>query len=139
MNRLKTQKVKKVSSNVLEKRECAQDVSFSFQHLTTNSKYNLKSCDVKVKSALIDKLEELSKHNIQYWFEKGKKVGFETIPAKNIRFEPGNMNSLSKEEKVIVARFGKGEYRVIFVKIGSCPILHIIGLDLKFNAYNHGS
>lgn len=128
----------KIKSNVGQTNVCKQDVSFSFIHLTTNNNYSLKKCDDKTKASLMNRLEELSKHNIQYWFDKGKRVGFETMPIKDIRFNPNGLEKMSKDEKVIITRFNDGEGRIIFIKKGNCPILHIIGFDTNYKAYNHG-
>ena len=131
---------KKINSNVGETRVCKQDISFSFTYLTTNNKYNFKSCDDKDKLDLLIRLEELSKHELIYWMNLGKKNGTELLPVNEIKFKPNNI-ILSSDQKAIVFRFGKGknDCRLICIKTGNCPILHIIGFDTNFKAYNHGS
>ena len=134
----KNSKSIKVKKNSATERVCKQDVSFSFTFMTTNNRFNFKACDEKIKALLIDRLEEISKHEFAYWMGKDKKHGLEMLPAEIIRFSPNNLQ-LTSDDKVIVFRFGREQYRIICFKLGNCPILHIIGFDLKFNAYKHGS
>jgi uncharacterized protein YuzE len=150
MSKLKSQATTaKIKKTVLEQikrgANCEQFPAFSFQHMTTNQKYNfdyfskkMSHDEQKAKSALINKLIEISSNT---WLDisgQGKKMGFETIPQSEINFSPENY-TMSKDSKYFIFQFNNHNMRIIGIKKDSCPIYYIIGFDFNFSAYNHGN
>jgi len=118
-------------------------IGFSFVYLTTNTDHNFlyfkknKSECYKVKAALYDRIEEITKEPWLYWYGQSKFNGIETIPAKEIKFKPSGYE-FSDGDKVIVFRFNGDKGRIIGVKLDSSPFYYVIGFDFDYSAYNHG-
>ena len=95
---------------------------------------------------LHDRLNELSMQTWAYWLSKPKASGIETISFKQLRFAPNPVLfeecHFDKTSIVYVIRFdtyqGKNKGRIIGVKDSPCSVLHIIGYDFNFSAYEHG-
>ncbi len=149
MKKLKLQestvKIKKSNLEQIKRgANCEQYPAFSFQHMTMNHKYNFNYFskkmlhdEQKVKSALINKLIEISSNTWLGISGQGKKWGFETIPQSEINFSPENY-TMSKDSKYCVFQFNNHNMRIIGIKKDLCPIYYIIGFDFDFSAYNHG-
>lgn len=118
---------------------------FSFKDLTTNSKYNLKSLSGRdaetTLRGMYQKLQELSSHTWLYWMGMPKSAGLETMNYQDIRFTVDA--NLAKDTTLYIIRFdtyqGANKGRIIGYKNTPCSVLHIIGFDIGFSAYNHGS
>jgi len=150
MSKLKPQK----QTNVIRKKfigsaGCVSDQHpwFSFRYMTRNSAYNLKSLpEGKAREQtllkLYERLEELSGKEWLYWNSQPKKTGTETIEYSDLNFTAGNGAAITGDSKLYVFRFdthqGTGGGRIIGYKESPCAVLHIIGFDLDYSAYNHG-
>ena len=126
--------------------DCDQYPTFSFRHLTANSKYNFgyfnASQSAKMKEAkhsLYDRIEALTRQEWKYWGSLGKANGYETIEFSRLKLAPIDLK-ITKDNKIYIFRFeiGKKSARIIGYKKGSCPIIHVIGYDFDFSAYDHG-
>jgi hypothetical protein len=136
----------KVSKAVAQRGgDCPQYPAFSFALLTTNSRYSLdyfnNDNDRKTAIELIFKrLMEISKESWVYWYAQRKNTGIETMSAHLINFSPTG-RIMTQDEKVIVFRvksYAERDARIIGIREGGCPILHIIGFDFDYSAYSHG-
>lgn len=126
-------------------------ISFSFTYLTRNGNYTLehycKNKNNKGKTAisLYEKLAFLSNHTWEDVEAKPNTFKYERIEYNKLNFsanekvEEKNSIEFSRDTKVCVFRFNNQNGRIIGVKREGCPTLHVIGLDLDFSAYNHGS
>lgn len=118
--------------------------AFSFTHITKNNAFNMShftsgSRDMeRCMSKLYEKLEKLSVHRWRDLLGLNKRAGIEFIPMHKLNFEPADSLIVSKDEKFISARFNGQDYRIIAVKQDKCPIMHVIGFDFDFSAYDHG-
>lgn len=119
---------------------------FSFKDLTTNSSYNLDNLPIGTARSttidlLFDKLKELSNKKWIYWHQNHKSIGLETMTYDSLNFSAHPDAVISKDTKVYVFRFdtylGTGKGRIIGYKKSPCAVLHIIGFDVDFSAYNH--
>lgn len=122
---------------------------FSFRYMTTNNRYSISSIeklDTSQQSAvlngLVRRMEEITKNNWVFWGNQRKgQHGYETIPQQQLRFS--GTYPLTEDAKLIVFRFdthlGKGCGRIIGFKKSPCSAYYVIGFDLGYNAYNHGS
>lgn len=120
---------------------------FSFQSVTTNRHFNLSNlCHGTEKEVTYELLHkrfvELSSKTWTYWMQQPKKTGLETINYGSLNFKAPEEASLSSDTTIYVFRFdtavGEGKGRIIGYKKSPCSVLHIIGYDLDFSAYNHG-
>lgn len=132
----------KVSMETISKKKCPENMAFSFEYLTNNKHYNFGKLDksnfLEWNTELLVKIVELTHNSWQHWFSLSKKNGAETIPFKQVQFTP-NGYDISDDEKVIVFRFKSGNGRILGIKDGNCPIYYVIGMDVDYSAYNHGS
>lgn len=139
----------KISKKLTADTKCssAQYPWLSFQSVTKNSRYNLENLKQgKEREVTLDglyhKLYELSCNNWLYWMQKPKTVGLETIEYGDINFAASDNVTLSKDTKLYVFRFdtykGKNAGRILGYKNAPCSVLHIIGYDLDYSAYDHG-
>lgn len=124
-----------------------EKLCFGFFYITQNNKYSFSSVPVGEKNnayqALVEKLIELSGMSINEAQLRGKKLGAERIPYAQLSdsFQSicDNSNIVSKDSKVVVFRFCKQQYRIICKDDINHPnLMHIIGFDFHFNAYDHG-
>lgn len=122
---------------------------FSFRYMTSNGKHSAKSIDAlhareksQTLSSLIHRFEELSSRPWTYWLQMGKAIGFETLDYGSLTFSAAPTAKISDDTAVYIFRFdtyrGNGKGRIIGFKESRCPVLHVIGYDIDFSAYNHG-
>jgi hypothetical protein len=147
LSKLKTPVDSKKISKSASKRggDCPQVPAFSFGYLTTTKKYTLgyisDSNDRRTAiENVYNKLAEIGTENWLHWYENGKKHGLETLYAGDLSFSPSRKR-LTPDEKVIVFRvksYAGKEGRILGIREDGCPILHIIGYDFNYSAYNHG-
>lgn len=135
----------KKSKIILEKKE-PEYISCSFRYLTTNKKYLIsdhskfkKNNKEKLKcyEELFYKLKEMQSMPWSEFMLMPKNIGQETINYSQMNIEPNNL-TITKDSKVHSIRFCNQNYRIIGYKDEKLPILHIIGFDLDYSAYDHG-
>lgn len=135
----------------VQNKECVNErgrVIFSFCYMTSNPIHNFKyykkadkNNELLARQHLSQFLMELSSNT---WMEIGKrrkdqKCGIDSIPYNRIVFSPVEL-SPSEDSKVFSFRFGNADsFRLLGIKEKDCPVLHIIGYDFNFSAYDHGS
>lgn len=144
--RLKKSKLKKKMSlnDVKRKRgsDCEQYPAFSFRYLTKTKEHNFDYFEHEksneVFRTLLQRLKEISKESYTYWNNLGKHKGIEMIDYWQCNINPCDLK-LSPDDKIIVFRFYHQNYRILGIRLESCPTLHIIGFDFNYSAYNHGS
>ena len=127
---------------------CAVQVPwFSFRALTSNSRYNLDDLPHGTErevtlSLLYTRLRELSRETWLYWGQLRKQFGLETMEVKDLNFSPGGGIELPKDQTIYIFRFdtyqGANKGRIIGYKDDPCAVLHIIGFDVDFKAYDYG-
>lgn len=127
---------------------CAEQYPwFSFKNITKNSNYNLDMLSSGTEReqtllGLYTRLNELSDMPWLYWMQQPKKTGLETLSYHEIKFKANPNIELAKDTTLYIFRFdtyrGQGQGRIIGFKNAPCSVLHIIGYDLDFSAYNHG-
>ena len=70
-----------------------------------------------------------------------KRVGLETITYDQLHFSPGGDAIITKDTKLYVFRFdtyrGRNQGRIIGFKGAPCAVLHVVGYDFDFSAYDH--
>lgn len=127
---------------------CTQTPKFSFTYLTSNSKYNFSYCDKEketkgnlLASAIIRKLDEISRETWQHWGALDKKSGgYEKLDYSRIAFKANT--KLTPDENVYIFRFkykncdGK-DGRILGIREDACPVFEIIGFDFDYSAYKH--
>lgn len=124
---------------------------FSFKYLITNDNYTFKYFGKDSRAAslaykgLINKLNEISQEDMSSILGKPKDIGIETLPYRQFNKPFQNILDgipvISKDSKLTVLRFKAGDknYRIICKSdLSSQNIMHIIGFDFDFSAYNHG-
>lgn len=111
------------------------------KYLTNKKKYNFNYFKKNFRNKC-EAYDELFKKIIQIqnmkWVEfanSGKSLGIEYIPIKILKIEIHE--DLKNYEKFISIRFKEQDYRILAIK--NNDYLHIIGFDLDYSAYNHGS
>lgn len=119
---------------------------FSFRALTSNPRYNLDAMPSGSEkeitlSGLYHRLRELSRETWLYWGQQRKQLGLETMAAKDLNFSPGGGVELPRDKTIYIFRFdtyqGSNKGRIIGYKDDPCAVLHIIGFDIDFRAYDH--
>lgn len=125
------------------------NIAFSFNCITTNKRYNFEYFKKdrhnkwKTLSQLYDKILILSGKTWREILDSSKKnlLGFECLPYERIRFNTPEEKylNLSKDTNIYIFQFGSGDFRLLGAKRDGCPILHIIGFDFDFSAYDHGN
>lgn len=118
-------------------------VTFCFKHLTTNNTYRFKSISnyrekCKAFEELFKKIDEIQNTPWIDFGMRSRNSGYEMLRSNSVYFNPKNEEQI-KSEKYISIRFAQNKYRIIAIKSKNKPVLHIIGFDLNYNAYNHGS
>jgi hypothetical protein len=115
---------------------------FCFKHLTTNKSYNFdyfkNSKELnEAKSIILDKLIETQSKTWLELHQLNKRLGIETLPYSKIRFS-SNDYEISKEQNIYVFRLNSQNWRMLGIKSEiNKDVLHIIGFDFDFSAYNH--
>jgi hypothetical protein len=122
---------------------------FSFRYMTTNKRYSLSSIEKlnaseqhAVLSGLVQRISEITKESwVSLRSQRREQNGYETIPKRQFNFDCAY--PLTDDVKLIVFRFdthlGTKSGRIIGFKDSPCSAYYVIGLDLDFSAYNHGS
>lgn len=116
---------------------------FDFKYITRNKKYNFKFFNDKRNKLiaydnLMEKIIEISNYTTESFNLLNKAKGLETILYNQLNFKPNGLD-LSSDDKVISIRFNSTKYRLICIKsIDYKNILHIIGFDFDYSAYDHG-
>jgi len=139
----------KISGKIVPDQGCfsMQCPWFSFRSMTKNPRYNLSTLRSGTEReqtlhGLFQRLTDLSNETWTYWLQKPKQSGVETITYDRIKFSVGDGTVLTKDTAIFVFRFdtyrGTGQGRIIGYKDSPCAVLHIIGYDLDFSAYDHG-
>lgn len=139
----------KINSKASRDQGCCskQHPWFSFECMTTNSKYCLSALAPGIEReqtlvGLYKKLAELSSKPWLHWTQQPKNTGLETISYDQLRFSPRSTVTLTKDTTLFVFRFdthlGCGKGRIIGYKNKPCSVLQIIGFDFDHSAYNHG-
>ena len=121
-----------------------ENVAVSYAYVTTNKSYCYdvfgKSRWKEELAARMSEYELLRKITGAAWKSmilrrKEEFGGSETIPKKQISFQPSEL-VMSDDEKVYVLRFGVGmKYRLLGVRREH--ILCVIGYDFNYSAYSH--
>lgn len=123
-------------------------IAFSLTYLTSNKRYTFDYYNNKQKNdrskainELYNRLFEISHMTWEELKALDKKRGYENLPYGEIGFSILHEVELkiSKDSNIQIIRFDKGTKRILGIKQKSCPILHIIGFDFDYSAYNHGS
>lgn len=115
-----------------------------FKYLTTNNGYNVKYFNhfrekAKAYSALFYLISDIQSTSWKDLMLRGKTKGFESINSGELNFKPSNYK-ITPDEKVFILRFKRNNYRLIGVKSNkNKDVLHVIGFDFDYTAYNHGS
>lgn len=139
----------KINGKAIQNQGCfsKQCPWFSFQSMTRNPRYNLSLLKngterEQTLDGLYRRLTELSSKTWLYWTQQPKRTGLETISYDGIHFMAAPDSTLTKDTVLYVFRFdthrGSGQGRIIGYKISPCAVLHIIGYDIDFSAYDHG-
>ncbi len=122
-------------------------MAFSFVWLTNNERYGFKALqkmkgnDAQILESLFEFLETISKNPWSFTKHRNRyNGGFEELPVAEM--EPAILDGVPPEIRdtitsVMVFRFNKSKDRLIALKEGS--VLNILGFDLHFNLYDHGS
>ena len=118
-----------------------QRLTFNFSFLTADKTYNLSKCDKKVKSKLVERIENLSQEDVTAVLNRKKEVGLEKIPNDEINglrvhnvFKDTRESECNKDFWVFrLSKLGR--------VIGKMKknIFYILAIDTKFRLYNHGS
>lgn len=131
----------KITLEAITQKKCPDNPSFSFEFLTNNKNYNFNKLDghnsLEWRAALLTRIIELTQNSWQYWQGLGKKQGLETIPFRQINFNPKGY-AISDDEKVIVFQFNSHNGRILGVKDSCCSVYYVIGMDVDYSAYDHG-
>ena len=118
-----------------------QRLTFNFSFLTADKTYNLSKCDKKVKSKLVERIENLSQEDVTAVLNRKKEVGLEKIPNDEINgLRVHNVFKDTRESEC-----NKGFWVFRLSKLGRVigkmnkNIFYILAIDTKFRLYNHGS
>lgn len=142
---LKKQKSRsKITKEVVAKRgsECEQYPAFSFRFLTKNKKFNYEYFSEgkdkeKMLSHLSQKIIELTQNPYTHWNNLAKQTGIEMLYYWQMDHVIPSGLEMTKDDKVWVFRFCSQDYRILGVRLESCPTMYIIGFDFNYKAYSH--
>ena len=136
----KKNRVSGKSKVTLSEKQCDQYPAISYRYMTTNKQYSLKDkCEpIALAHALHKRLLEITQKSWLFWSQQDKNYGFETLEFSRIKIKPSGYE-LTGDEKIFIFRFNSSNCRILGFRKDSCPTLYILGFDLKFSAYNHGS
>lgn len=139
----------KVSTKPLEVQGCCSEQYpwFSLRYMTKNDRYSLEGLNPGKdrENTLANFYARLVELSTQPWMNlvlQPKKNGLETITYDQLRFEADPQTNLTKDTTIYIFRFdtsiGTGKGRIIGFKKSPCAVLHIIGCDFDYSAYDHG-
>lgn len=121
---------------------------FGFSHVTSNRHYGIKQFSKTADEAdtyesLFIKLADLSSIDVNEAKQRGKKLGLERIPYKQLSQPMRQIcdasNLVSKDSNVCVFQFCNHNYRIICKEdIIHSNVMHVLAFDLDFSAYKHG-
>ena len=147
MGRLKEQSRPKISNEKITGSLQAESrkIAFSFQHVTTNNRYNWNFFKKRIRDELqahndlLERLKELSNETWLSLFEKPKKSGAETLPRTMLKFDPDRSiyEERVNEDQFISIRFASQQYRLLGMRKKNSSTFFIIGYDFDFSAYDH--
>ena len=123
-------------------------ICFGYSYLVANKQFNFnffkKSYKEKLKAheALEKRMMELCNYSLKETKDMGKIKGSESFSinsfSNNFQQATKSINIISGDSKLIIFRFGEQEYRLICKSdTNHNNVLHIIGFDFDFSAYNH--
>lgn len=122
-------------------------MAFSLAWMTEDARYNLRALhkmkgnDATVLESLFEFLETMSKNPWSYTKKRDKySGGWEEMPIEqmNSAILDGVDLAVAKDiQAVMVFRFNKSKDRLVALKEGD--VLYLLGFDLHFNLYDHGS
>lgn len=118
-----------------------QRLTFNFSFLTNDNKYNLVNCDKRVKSKLIEKIENLSQEDKVAILGREKEKGLEKLPSNAItklRIHSTFKNTRGKECGEFFWVFRLANLGRVIGKMNK-NIFYILAIDTKFKLYDHGS
>ncbi|MEY8308309.1 hypothetical protein AAK899_02160 [Erysipelotrichaceae bacterium 51-3] len=122
-------------------------MAFSFAWMTSDEKYGFKGLhkmkgnDAAILESLFEFLETISKNPWSFTKHRNRyNGGYEELPVAEM--EPTILNGMDPEKRaevtsVMVFRFNDSKDRLIALKEQN--VLYILGFDLHFNLYDHGS
>lgn len=122
-------------------------MAFSLAWMTSNARYDFKALqkmkgnDAVPLESLFEFLENLSKQPWSWTKHRNRfNGGYEELPISEMN--PVILDNVpdairSGLETLMVFRFNKSKDRLVAIKRGS--ILYLLGFDLNFTLYNHGS
>ena len=127
------------------KLELPQHISFSFDSIVDNKKFNFdffkNDCrkEVDARKELLILLQTISNTIYLELANRSKTQlgGFETLEKGGLDI-PIHSVAMTDDTKILCFRFSKQRYRMLGYLDGKYKILHIIGFDFNFTAYNHG-
>ena len=145
MSRIKTKPQEKISSIEREHfPSIRENVAVSYAYVTTNKGYSYgffeKSQfreELAARQSEFELIRQITGASWKTMILKRKEEfgGSETIPKKQICFQPAEFD-MSEDEKVYVLRFGVGmKYRLLAVRREN--VLCVIGYDFSYSAYQH--
>ena len=114
-----------------------------FKYLTSNKKYNFGYFNnlresIEGKAIILDKIIDIQKYSWLELMQMRKNIGIEYIDYEQLKFSPSN-TKIVEDSKVVIMRLNSQNWRLIGVKSKNLKnVLHIIGFDFDFSAYNHG-
>ena len=146
MSRIKTKPQEKISSAEREiLSSVSENVAVSYAYVTTNKTYSYGAFEKKrwreelaARQSEFELIRQITGAAWKTMILKRKEEfgGSETIPKKQICFQPAANFNMSEDEKVYVLRFGANmEYRLLGVRRGN--VLCVIGYDFSYSAYQH--
>ncbi|MDR0853953.1 MAG: hypothetical protein LBN34_06255 [Clostridiales Family XIII bacterium] len=136
-NRLKKEKINNSIDISQRESNCKNVVAFSFHHVTTNKRHNFEQLEDEAILSLFSKFKLMTDMGWLALGSSGKSQGFELIPLSSVKITPKGLG-LVKDSKFHSIRFNHQKYQLIGYRPNGCDILHIIGIDYDYSAYNHG-
>lgn len=124
-------------------------ISFSLKYVPNNKKHSFEYFERDVRNAhrayeaLFSKMKSLCQTDISAAYQVGKIQGCEPIPycrlSETMRSICDTVEIISRDSSLLVFRFCQNDYRLLCKSDLNHPnLLHIIGFDFNFSAYDHG-
>lgn len=125
-------------------------MSFSFAWMTKNKRYSLAKAEklkgnaASILEALFEELTLLSQTSLDALKNLNKyDGGFETLPLDAMKGSIIDSVPADRQKEIhglLVFRFDKEKYRLICASLPEQPnLLYVLGFDLDYTLYNHGS